>query len=351
MLYDQPSTEALNLPPLEFQPLTSFSAATPVELEITWQGRQWRFLAWYSPRSTPKAVRDTVLRLEARLPPGDPRRPLVIAPYLSEERLLELESRQVSGVDLCGNGVIQADGLLVFRTGAPNRFPDSSPIKDIFNHNSALVPRVLLVRPTYRQVQDIRSEIEARGGSLTLATISKVLKSLEEQLFAQRSEGVIRVARPAELLDRLARAWRKPEIRRRFTGRLTGANPQAMSARLFDSARAAGVRLVVTGVGSTNRYATAARSGATPFYCSDLEALTSAMFLEGILEETSRFAQLELLEAEDPPLYFDTRTDEGISWASPVQTWLELAEGDKRDRETAAQVRRCLLDSLDKQLP
>ncbi|MFM7319404.1 MAG: hypothetical protein ACKO5E_20860, partial [bacterium] len=46
---------------------------------------------------------------------------------------------------------------------------------------------------------------------------------------------------------------------------------------------------------------------------------------------------------------FDARQDEGFLWASPVQTWLELMRGDKRDRETANQVKgrilRCLQES------
>ncbi len=34
--------------------------------------------------------------------------------------------------------------------------------------------------------------------------------------------------------------------------------------------------------------------------------------------------------------------------ASPVQTYLELATGDKRSKETASQVRRAILEPLER---
>src|SRR5262249_15986571 len=54
---------------------------------------------------------------------GEPLYPLILVPYLSEEWLLKLEAKCVSGIDLCGNGVVVVpDELLVLRTGFPNRF-------------------------------------------------------------------------------------------------------------------------------------------------------------------------------------------------------------------------------------
>ena len=42
-------------------------------------------------------------------------------------------------------------------------------------------------------------------------------------------------------------------------------------------------------------------------------------------------------------MYFDARRESGLVWASPVQTYLELNAGDKRDQETALQVRELIL--------
>ncbi len=43
-------------------------------------------------------------------------------------------------------------------------------------------------------------------------------------------------------------------------------------------------------------------------------------------------------ETQDETVYFDIRRDNGALRASPIQTYLELMSGDKRDRESAAKV-------------
>ena len=94
--------------------------------------------------------------------------PMVFCPYLSEERLEELEREGVSGLDLCGNGVVVVPGeWLVRRTGKPNLYPQSFSIKNVFRGTSSLVARVFLRRPIYGMVGEIREEIRKRGGGVT----------------------------------------------------------------------------------------------------------------------------------------------------------------------------------------
>ena len=74
-------------------------------------------------------------------------------------------------------------------------------------------------------------------------------------------------------------------------------------------------------------------------YCPEAKRVQAA--IGG--RETDRFPNIELIETLEQPLYFDARDESGFYWASPVQTWLELMRGDKRDQETAAQVRESIL--------
>jgi hypothetical protein len=64
---------------------------------------------------------------------------------------------------------------------------------------------------------------------------------------------------------------------------------------------------------------------------------------------TDRFPNVELIKAADPVLYFDARIERSFRWASPVQVYLELMAGDKRDRETAEQVREFILNEVRSQ--
>jgi len=63
--------------------------------------------------------------------------------------------------------------------------------------------------------------------------------------------------------------------------------------------------------------------------------------------QTDRFPNLEIVETETEFFYFDSRKEKGFFWASPVQVYLELMTGDKRDRETAEQVRDFILKDTE----
>jgi hypothetical protein len=63
---------------------------------------------------------------------------------------------------------------------------------------------------------------------------------------------------------------------------------------------------------------------------------------------SNRFPNLEVIETQDATEYFDAAAEEGFFWASPVQTYLELMCGDKRDQETSEQVKAFILKSIEK---
>jgi hypothetical protein len=61
---------------------------------------------------------------------------------------------------------------------------------------------------------------------------------------------------------------------------------------------------------------------------------------------SDRFPNLELLATEDETVYFDARQEGNFWWASPVQVYLELMAGDKRDQETAEQINAVILNDV-----
>jgi hypothetical protein len=77
-------------------------------------------------------------------------------------------------------------------------------------------------------------------------------------------------------------------------------------------------------------------------YCPRLEMLLER--LPG--SQSDRFPNLELVETEDETVYFDARKEGNSWWASSVQVYLELIAGDKRDRETAEQMKSSILMSF-----
>jgi hypothetical protein len=269
---------------------------------------------------------------------------MVFVPYLSEEQLSQLEREGVSGLDLCGNGLIMAPGeMLLYRTGRPNLYPQSGPIKNVFRGASSLVARVFLLRPTYSAVGEIREEIERLGGAVALSTVSKALAGLEEELIVGRQSGEIRLLQPEKLLQRLVENYRPPQIRRRFLGK-TNVGPETLLMPQLDWASKSGVSLVMTGVSSARLYAGALREPTISFYCSDAAGLLERLGSD--VREQSHFPDLELLETDDELISFACKVIGGCPWASALQSYLELATGGKREQEMAEDVKLVLWRNL-----
>jgi hypothetical protein len=330
----------VRVPPLDLRWTDRETSPGPdATLQASWEGAKYRFVAEIKGRSTPRVVAEAIAQARdfADRLGGQP---LVVVPYLSPERLQQLERVGVSGIDLSGNAFVVVPGkLLVLRTGAPNKFRESYPIRDVYRGNTALVARALLIRPRTESLADLSQFIRHRGGSITLTTISKALRRLEDDVLVERRGGRARLLQPEALLDKLAGAYRPPKIRRRIIGSTT-LDRAGLAAR-FAATRS---KMVLTGQSSTDRYAVMGREDRIRFYTDSIATLLGS--LGGEFTEGERFANLELIETYDSAVYFDVRRSGDIPCASPVQTYLELASGDKREQETATQIRSFILNEL-----
>lgn len=213
--------------------------------EIIWQSLRYTFLVEATPLSTPKAIQsaaDAAIAASKSLPGFGP---MVVVPYLSEEQIDSLEARGVSGLDLSGNGIVVVPGeLLVRKVGKPNAYPQSTPIRNVYQGSSSLVPRVLLSRPLYPSVNEVYAEIARRGGTIVLSTVSKALKALADDLIITRQDAV-RLVQPEKLVDKLLDAYRPPRVRARWAGK-AGMNEAQLASLATDTAAQRGGRLVST---------------------------------------------------------------------------------------------------------
>jgi hypothetical protein len=275
---------------------------------------------------------------------------MLLVPFLNEQRLEELDREKISGIDLCGNGIVVIPEVFaVFRSGKENRFVSSAPIKNIYRKNSSMVGGVLLVRSRYETVRDVREEINQRNllvkcwdkTAMSLSTVSKVLKALEEDLIIARG-GSISLLQPERLLRNLSENYDPPNINERIHMKIPESIGSIMQI-LMNESMELDLPLVATGRSSVGRYAAMQRGNLISLYCPRLDTLVEK--LPG--SRLDRFPNLELLETQDEAVYFDSRLEESFQWASPVQVYLELMAGDKRDRETAEQVKSLLMKPLE----
>ena len=130
------------------------------ELIGVWGDTRINFVVEYKPNSTPLAFDSAVKQCRSSPPPAGTW-PLVILPYLRPSYLEELERLGLSGVDLCGNGVIVGPKRLrLFRTGEPNRFTTSAPIKNIYRNNTSMVARLFASVPRFGTVARLNGDEE-----------------------------------------------------------------------------------------------------------------------------------------------------------------------------------------------
>jgi len=160
---------------------------------------------------------------------------------------------------------------------------------------------------------------------------------LEDDRIVGKSGGAIALIDPMLLLDKLIGAWRNPPFRSRQALRLPRGF-ESVSILSTDPP----LRWAVTGESSVTRYTLFGQGGPRRIAVSDIAA--ALKLLEGIPEPVLNFAEVELLETDEPGCFFENDVDEkGIRWAGKIQTWLELATGDARQREAAEDIRGQIL--------
>ena len=69
------------------------------------------------------------------------------------------------------------------------------------------------------------------------------------------------------------------------------------------------------------------------------------LFATGVqFEETDRFPNIDIIYTDDKLPFFEPVLQDGVKYASALQVYLELMSGDKRQKESAEQVRKVLMD-------
>jgi len=318
------------------------SAAGEPLIDVSWSGKTQRFVVEAKRDAKPRTLQtaiDVAQRLAATMKST---RPMILVPYLPDEKIDALCEQEVSALDCCGNGVVIVPGeWFVCIKGNPNQYRERTPIASAYRGDSSLVARSLLLKQQFDAVSDIETFITERNGSLALSTVSKMLKRLADDLVIERPDrSTVRLIQPERLLDQLLAEYEAPSIQETWVGKVPLSTDEL--ARRFAVMDDAG-GLVRTGASSTGNYAAYAGEPVAEYYCR--RAPTDLLDeLAVAANETEAFPNLRLLRTDDQRVYFDRR-DELI--ASPIQAWLEAASGDKRQKDAAIQLRRMLLQYLE----
>jgi hypothetical protein len=301
-------------------------------------GDLFNFIVEVKASSTPLVVTQAVAQAKSLSGFSEGSLPMIVVPYLSPARLEELQDQGMSGVDLCGNGFVRVPGkLYVFRSGEKNRYLESRPLNNPYKGRSANVARLLLIKQQFDSLKAIQKALADAGERMVISQVSKAVQALADDLIVTKKDGVIRLTDPSKLLDMLAAEWKNPVISSQKTLRIKNG-VKSLSALSKEPI----LKWSVSGTSSVSKYAVFSESGPLMVAVTDMEAALKQ--LEWTPEPVRNFADAVLFETNEPGFFFAKNTDEtGIIWANMVQSYIELSNGDSRQKEAAVDIREKIM--------
>jgi hypothetical protein len=266
----------------------------------------------------------------------------LICPSMSPESQRICLENGVDFIDLAGNVSIQIPGsVYIYRTGR-KRAPDreaAPPLRDPFAGRASRILRVLLEKPQPWRIVEIEQELAGAttpaGGqsdfSISLASVSKTVKSLTEQLLVRRQDGAVVVPEPKKLLLAWAEKYRE-RYRWRMRSSFKLRNPFGDDlARVAEGLRGKAEGFAFTGVAAAIREA--------PYVDPDTIDVVvpgeDAAALQSIESGAARGADLRIIRPYDAGVFLYGREMAGIPVVSPVQVFLDLYARGGRDLKQA----------------
>jgi hypothetical protein len=272
--------------------------------------------------------------------------PMIIAPYISKKESERLLEEGISWIDLSGNMFIKASpAIYIERTGKPNKYPDTSPIKNIYKGTSSLVGRALLLNPQgFSSLYKVVNFINERKGTITLATVSKVLKSLEENLIVDRAKGKICVKQPKILLENLAEGYgdySKQQKNRQFKYDIKSINE--LSTILFntqvDYAYGGFYAAQLKGLGVTEQI--------TIFVKSIGDIKKALRMKPDIASPDEEYGRIIFIEANNPGVWFNIQDESQKKIVDDLELYMEMINDTPRGPKVADQLKQRILEKFN----
>jgi len=272
--------------------------------------------------------------------------PMIIAPYISKKESKLLVNEKISWIDLSGNMNIKIPPTIyIERTGKPNKFPDTSPIKKIYEGTSSLVCRALILNPEgFSSLFEIVNYINERNASITIATVSKVLKSLEEELIVNRTESKIILKKPNILLDNLAEGYSNYLKRRRDRKfRYDLDNFKELEA-LFENYQ---IEYAYCGFYAAKRKNLGIAEQIT-ILIKSMEKVKKALKRNSITASPDEeYGQVTFIETSNPCVWFNIQEEPFNNTVDDLELYLEMINDKPRGPKIAEQLKERILGKFD----
>lgn len=324
-----------------------FQADAIIEFSIQ-DGPAFKALVEITPVPTPKNVLEKSRQLADYISKVNKPNivPLIIAPYIGKRQGKILADKGISWIDISGNMSVRVSNqIYIERTGQRNRFPDTAPIKKIFQGTSSLVSRALLLKPEgFSSLYEVVDFINERNANITLSTVSKVLKSLEEELLIEKSNKLISVSEKEKLLERLTEGYiNSTERKKRKTYKFAAESSQ----KLFFSFYERQIDYVACGFYAAQIKGLAVTDQITIFV-KDIEQAKMAAKNDWIrITPDAEFGNVNITETKDPSVWFNAPSQMYDAVVDDIELYLEMMAETPRGPKIAEQLKQRILNKAD----
>ena len=274
----------------------------------------------------------------------------VIASALSPQAQAYCVENGIDFLDLAGNISIQVPGKFTLqrlgrRSLERNQLAESSRSMNVFSGRSSRVLRVLLERPKVWSLTDIAKELTAEAKRVkkiypqpidfvvSQGLISKVLSSLEDQLWIRRQGSAVLVPEPKRLLAVWAEKY-KERYRWRLRSSFEVSNPfggdmSRINEQLGEQVRGA---YAFTGAAAASLIAPFVELDRVDIFLGEAE---SGAPLRKLAERQSSGPKLRLIYPYDMGVFLYSRREGAVPIVSNLQAYLDLYARGGRDLKQA----------------
>lgn len=253
------------------------------------------------------------------------------APYISPETAKLCRAQNISYLDFAGNCHFAFDGIYIHVEGRPNPAAHSRPLRSLYQPKAERVLRALLTQPS----KPWRLQALADEAGVSIGQVFKVKALLLEKTWLEETNQGIFLTKPQDLLAAWAEHYRfsKHQATLFHTLREMSLFELTLSA----GCRQRGIACAFTGFAAAARYAPyAVYQRTTAYLHCELPEVQELLTLPPLqLEAVETGANVVLLTPYDDSVFYDTRQQQDVSLASPLQTYLDLQSTGGRGREAA----------------
>lgn len=290
--------------------------------EVSDKTALWTILGCAKNTSHPSRLTNTLLKF-ANLRKLGKVYVVLIVPWMSEKLESQCLALGIGCLDLEGNGVLRFGNVFARSTGNPPPRQETQSLKSLFSSKATRVLRILLRDPK----QFWRTQPLADTAEISLGYVHKISIALEERGWLEKTRQGIRLTHPKDLLE----TWQDSYTPLPKTMFYTLKHGKNLQESLLDND---GQHWIYAGLSASDWLAPLVRQP-NLHVLADETGIAQLETKLGLKPVNSGFNVVIFLDQEANLLRDRFEVAPGIWTTSPVQTYLELANGNDRAQEAA----------------